>query len=665
MPFNKTYLILFIAVAAAYLWLVSGLPVPLLMHAAHDDQLYVKMALKILRGEWLGEYNELTLLKEPFYSVWLAFNYLTGAPVLLGQGILYVAAGALFIKSIAPHVRHQGIRLLIYTFYLFNPMVYTMNQTRMVREGLFIPLTVLVVSMTLIWFNHRNSRWKSRVCLAIWLGLALMCFWITRMEGVWILPIFPFVLTALVWTKSREKGFSRNLLKKKAALALIPIAIVYSGIHFIAGINYLKYGVYDVVEFKQKEFISAYGALSRVKNNRERFIVIPSEAREKAYEVSPAFKELQPYLEGPSGKGWAAEGCRTNSINPCDGKIRSSHFIFALRSAVKKAGYYRSATKTRDFYARIAEEINTACDNESLDCNSYRSTLAPVFYWEYVGETISKMSDAIQFLFSLQDISVSYGSSTGSFIITEFFSGILNSDIYLDQDQLVIHGKIESKLEKIKSIYFYNPSNALRRTTLETRVSQTDNKSQPIASSLSFYLRTNCITAKCRIIILGEEGEIASESLDKFINGYETPELKIERIFTYKSSNFSPPGNLKIPFIINSLKSIGEAYRISIPYIAWPALAIFFFSLGRALLNRRFNELLAVNSILLIAVASRLLMLSYLTVTSFPGIVTRFVGPAYPLFFLFCGLCLFDGGNQLWDFFKNKLLSKKISQENP
>jgi hypothetical protein len=47
-------------------------------YAGHDDRLFVSLAENILRGEWLGEYNNLTLAKGPFYPVWISMIFLLG-----------------------------------------------------------------------------------------------------------------------------------------------------------------------------------------------------------------------------------------------------------------------------------------------------------------------------------------------------------------------------------------------------------------------------------------------------------------------------------------------------------------------------------------------------------------------------------------------------------
>jgi hypothetical protein len=61
--------VIFVAITLIYLWLVATLQIAIHADAAHDDALYAKLALNILRGEWLGGYDSLTLLRGPFYSI--------------------------------------------------------------------------------------------------------------------------------------------------------------------------------------------------------------------------------------------------------------------------------------------------------------------------------------------------------------------------------------------------------------------------------------------------------------------------------------------------------------------------------------------------------------------------------------------------------------------
>ncbi len=46
--------------------------------AGHYDALFVNLAPRILQGNWLGKYNNLTLAKGYFYPLFIAFNFILG-----------------------------------------------------------------------------------------------------------------------------------------------------------------------------------------------------------------------------------------------------------------------------------------------------------------------------------------------------------------------------------------------------------------------------------------------------------------------------------------------------------------------------------------------------------------------------------------------------------
>ena len=55
-----------VLLTVAKLWLTSGQAIYAIGSAAHDDQLFLKLADSIVRGAWLGPYDQLTLAKGPF-----------------------------------------------------------------------------------------------------------------------------------------------------------------------------------------------------------------------------------------------------------------------------------------------------------------------------------------------------------------------------------------------------------------------------------------------------------------------------------------------------------------------------------------------------------------------------------------------------------------------
>ena len=69
---QRLWLAIALALTVLKLWLTRGQGVFALGSAGHDDRLFIELAQHLIRGEWLGPYNELTLAKGPFYSLFIA-----------------------------------------------------------------------------------------------------------------------------------------------------------------------------------------------------------------------------------------------------------------------------------------------------------------------------------------------------------------------------------------------------------------------------------------------------------------------------------------------------------------------------------------------------------------------------------------------------------------
>ena len=63
-----------LTITAIKLWLTRAQPVYAIGGAAHDDRLFLLLAESLIKGEWLGAYNQMTLAKGPFYSIWIAIQ---------------------------------------------------------------------------------------------------------------------------------------------------------------------------------------------------------------------------------------------------------------------------------------------------------------------------------------------------------------------------------------------------------------------------------------------------------------------------------------------------------------------------------------------------------------------------------------------------------------
>jgi hypothetical protein len=365
--FPLSFWIVLSIIAMIKLWLVGSQTIAA-FPSPHDDELFVRMARHIAAGQWLGEYTNLTLLKEPFYSIWIAIMFWIGIPLTFSQQLLYIFTCLVTIIAIRPLFKTiVPIYLLIYVTLIFHPISYPINiMTRVIREGLYISLPLLVIAFFIGLILRIKASFKELIPWSICLGISLVIFWLTREEGIWIIPAlmilcFYFIILSISTCRYRAKSILS---------LLIVLCVFLMSIIIVAGLNKIYYGVFTMSEQLQPDFVNALNSLKRVKSkSSKQYLSVPREKRENIYVVSPSFRELRPYLEGDLGKAWSMYGAYAKN------DISNSHFQFAFRDAVAAAGYYSSGESAVLYYQRLTKEVNCACDSKLLSCENKNNSL--------------------------------------------------------------------------------------------------------------------------------------------------------------------------------------------------------------------------------------------------------------------------------------------------
>ena len=248
----------------------------------------------------MGPYDRLTLAKGPAYPIWIAVLHRLQLPLLLGQHLLYGVACWVVVRALGPLGVTPWLRLALFGLLLFNPLTFGQSPQRVIRAGIYPALTLFVIAGAVgVHLRHQAgprtlARWSAG------LGLALAAFWLTREEGIWLLPSLALLIGTTLLALQRSGGADRRLrLLLSQSWAPVFLAAVLG----VCGLNLFHYGVFVTVEFKHQAFLAAYGSLSRIEpEKRHRYVPVPREAREQAYAVSPTFRELRPLLKGASGR---------------------------------------------------------------------------------------------------------------------------------------------------------------------------------------------------------------------------------------------------------------------------------------------------------------------------------------------------------------------------
>jgi hypothetical protein len=400
-----------IALAVAFvlsLWLRSGFRMTALGNAMHDDLLFVQKALQLGHLHWLGAYDEFTLAKGAAFSAFIWLNYMTGLPLKLTEHAAYLGASLLFASVLGRLLASRAAALTCFLFLAFNPTFWLgAVGGRVVRENLYLTLALLVLALgARIFLVDRDNvaaiaaRQGRRWLIAF--GVAGAAFWLTREEGLWLAPSVAVLLgywmahqawDRATWTRERLRAIGK-VLGIALGSFLVVVFAVDTG-------NWIAYGVFRNNDFRSADFQGAYGALSRIGHDRwERKVLFPKDARERAYSVSPAARELQPYFEGKVGENWRNLSCEQSGLTGCT-EILSGWLMWALRQSVTEAGHYRSATEAQAFYRRLADEINDACDRKAIPCGAARSTMIPPWHPSYVRDTIASARNVYSMLVTL------------------------------------------------------------------------------------------------------------------------------------------------------------------------------------------------------------------------------------------------------------------------
>lgn len=355
----------------------------------YDDTLIVKQANSIISGNWLGEYNCLTLVKGAFAPLFIAFLNIIQVPFLIGQEIMYDISIIFLTLVLSKKIENKKILVIISIILLFNPIMYCSELIRVYRDGIYVSLIVFLIALTIGLFLNRKEKIKKIVLYQIGLGFALSAIYLCREDFIWIIPYLIGTVIITICYMLRDKELHNKI--KRVNTYFIPICIFTISILTVMSINYKYYGVFQLNQYWGKEFKEAYGALTRIKVEEKRKVPITREALSIAYKISPTFAELKDYLEGEEGKKWAMCG-DGDSV-----EIQGGWIHWAIIRAVESKGYYKDAKTANEFYRRVSDEINKACDEGVVDAYPKRVSNTGRFDVEDIINTFKKSVDTIKY----------------------------------------------------------------------------------------------------------------------------------------------------------------------------------------------------------------------------------------------------------------------------
>lgn len=365
-----------------------------------DDELMFAAARQVYAGNWLGEYNQMTIAKHMFFSVWLAFVMKLGIPYVIACQSLYCAACAAAALAVLPFFKKKWPALVVFAALWLSPYSWANFTLRVYRDSIFPSLCLLFFAGIIGMCARFREKPVTALPFAALGGLGLGAAWLTREDGVWLLPFGVCAALAYIILALLRGASARERLLRLASPALAA-AVCMLCIGLYCNENQKHYGRFIVSDFTSSEFEDAVGALIRADADRphKRNVLVCYDARQKIAAASPMWAEIEGVLASNSGYykgyGYAPES-----------NLKSGGFCWALRDIVQNLGHADTALEAEDYYTRLAAEVNAACDSGAIK-TPYKKMSTTLMPWngKYLIPTLEESGRTLRCMLAFEQTS--------------------------------------------------------------------------------------------------------------------------------------------------------------------------------------------------------------------------------------------------------------------
>lgn len=627
------FLFLLSAVLIRYI-LVAGLPITAHAHGTFDDALFIRLAQTIVAGDWLGGYDKLTLIKAPFYPLFIAANYLLGFQFKVMEHLLYILGCVIFYLALVRVSVNRYLAVIPFLLLLFSPY----HHGSVERGWLYAGLVLLVVAGLYYMISLRLTTGRIRRHHSLLIGFALACLYLTRGETIWLYPLFVTAFVFLFFQKDKQKMVSDIIHTMPVIIIGVALPIMT-----VMSMNYYKYGVFKVTDNSTKEFSSAFKLMKSVRAGKEiPFVDITQDALDEMFVVSPTLASLKPSLKG-NGMQWGALVCRRRQ-EAC-GEIGGGYIFWALRDALEAGGHFQSYDQMRNVYAGISDELSKACQNKQLDCSR---SIWPMRYpvrLNRVDDYLAKLPGFVTYMLSgLNGRVPGYGPPVGPEERLKVFRQLSNTTLpspSTGKSYTVSGWLITDNPEKYIAIVPKQASGYTSRFSLKKSPDLPPHFPDNAYADLSrFSTEGPCPGGECELLVMSGAVQVRLEQ--SLIRPGKA--VEIDGLHLHVDSVESKLAKSVISGLtywkIEAFKSIGHVYNKTLKYLSSLALVVFLYACYAFLFRGYRSLLLGGVLISLLGIIGRLGVLALFddfTQSPVIGQMRHFI-PIMPFLLIFIGL---------------------------
>ncbi len=327
-----------------------NMPSFIIRNLRFDDMLMISQSNSLLFGNYLGAYDETTLIKGPMFSLLITFSRLINISYSVTFTILYLLVCAYFFVALRKIVDNKKVLIIIYAFILFNPVTYSSDLFQRLYRNT-ISITELLFFIGAVINVLKTS--KNRVLNNITLGLIVSIMLLTREDTMWTIIVLLVVYGYKIITNIKNKNKSALGI----LISLIPIFIIIINLNIVSYINYKHYNIYTYNELNNTSFKEAYKRILQIKDDKKiDRVAIP---KSTVYKLVDNITLLR--LDREEIDSFYVHRQNEN------GEIDNGNIIWYLRGLIAKRNYFKDGKEADIFYKKLSLELDYLFENGTFE----------------------------------------------------------------------------------------------------------------------------------------------------------------------------------------------------------------------------------------------------------------------------------------------------------
>ena len=348
---NKTKLIklilkmLLIIVIVIRFLMTFKLPVFYLENLRYDDRLMINLSSYIMRGKYLGNYCDLTLIKGIVFPLILAIVRTIKIPFSSALTLLYISACSFFMLSAKKVIKNRIILTTLFLFLLFNPISYSSDAFQRVYRNSVLYIELLFFLGIILKIIYEE---KTNILNYIILGFIMSVMLLTKEDSIWAIIIFIILIIYKILKNTNRKNY---------IIYATTILIILLNLNLVSCVNYFKYGIYTYDELRNSNFKKAYIKILQIKDDEKKDnIAITKSTFYKLAENSKVFDFTKTQIDN-----------RYNLLVEKNQEITNGNIVWYLRNWIYQKNNFQSGKEANEYYKNLSDELDKLFEEGKLE----------------------------------------------------------------------------------------------------------------------------------------------------------------------------------------------------------------------------------------------------------------------------------------------------------